>query len=172
MTIKVKSSFIVLQMYFNSLTLCLFWKKIDTNAPIHSNNQKSWFYSFFWERDVVYCMYPLPHPKTSLNQVNSYWKLLVALKLLVEKIKESAVCSKRVFFRYSHKWRSFNFKTLPKKIGAPGKIFIWILQQAFKLPKMSVYISLAHSNGQAFSLWVGGLLVQKRMYKIWVQEMV
>ena len=87
MTIKVKSSFIVLQMYFNSLTLCLFWKKIDTNAPIHSNNQKSWFYSFFWERDVVYCMYPLPHPKTSLNQVNSYWKLLLPLKLLVEKTK-------------------------------------------------------------------------------------
>ena len=79
---------------------------------------------------------------------------------------------KTSFFRCSHKWRSFNFKTLPKKIGAPGKIFIWILQQAFKLPKMSVYISLVHSNGKVFSLWVGGLLVQQRMYKIWVQEMI
>ena len=85
-------------MYFNSLTLYLFWKKIDTNAPIHSNNQERWFYSIFRERDIVYCVYPLPHPKTSLNQVNSYWKLLVALKLLVEKIKESALCSKQVFF--------------------------------------------------------------------------
>ena len=74
-------------MYFNSLTLYLFWKKIDTNAPIHSNNQKRWFYSIFRERDIVYCVYPLPHPKTSLNQVNSYWKLLVPLKLLVEKTK-------------------------------------------------------------------------------------
>ena len=156
-------------MYFNSLTLYLFWKKTDANAPIHSNNQKSWFYSFFWERDVVYCMYPLPHPKTSLNQVNSYWS---CVKTTCWENKRVCPMLKTSFFRYSHKWRSFNFKTLPKKIGAPGKIFIWMLQQAIKLPKMSVYISLAHSNGQAFSLWVGGLLVQKRMYKMWVQEMV
>ena len=36
---------------------------------------------------------------------------------------------------------------------------------------MSVYISPVHWNGQAFSLLVGGLLVQQRMYKVRVQEM-
>lgn len=159
-------------MYFNSLTLYLFWKKIDTNAPIHSNNQERWFYSIFRERDIVYCVYPLPHPKTSLNQVNSYWKLLVPLKLLVEKTKSLPYAQNEFFSPQPQMTIVSTSKPIPKKIVAPGKIFISILQQAFKLPKMSVYISLVHSNGKVFSLWVGGLLVQQRMYKIWVQEMI
>ena len=108
-------------MYFNSLTLYLFWKKIDTNAPIHSNNQKRWFYSIFRERDIVYCVYPLPHPKTSLNQVNSYWKLLVALKLPVEKIKESALCSKRVFFATATNDDLSTSKPSQRKLGLRAK---------------------------------------------------
>lgn len=159
-------------MYFNSLTLYRFWKKIDTNAPIHSNNQKRWFYSIFRERDIVYCVYPPPPSQNVFKSGELLLETISSVKTTCWENKEFALCSKRVFFATATNDDRFNFKTLPKKIVAPGKIFISILQQAFKLPKMSVYISLVHSNGKVFSLWVGGLLVQQRMYKIWVQEMI
>ena len=49
--------------------------------------KKGGFIVFFEKgTSCTVCILP-PHPKTSLNQVNSYWKLLVPLKLLVEKTK-------------------------------------------------------------------------------------
>lgn len=123
MTIKVKSSFIVLQMYFNSLTLCLFWKKIDTNAPIHSNNQKSWFYSFFLRkgRRVLYVSSP-----PSQNVFKSGELLLETISCVKTTCWENKrVCRmlKTSFFSLQPQMTIFQLQNPPKENWCSGQNF-------------------------------------------------